>query len=80
MEKATPPITCEAAPPRIESCEDGEMPGSVRVAIASGKGDTLSGHFGSWSIRGRRANSAWSISATPWTPNSPKTATCGVPG
>ncbi len=33
--------------PRIESYEDGEMPGSVRVAIASDQGDTLSGHFGS---------------------------------
>ena len=33
--------------PRIASYEDGEMPGSVRVAIASDKGDTLSGHFGS---------------------------------
>src|SRR5574343_1308690 len=33
--------------PKIESYEDGEMPGSVRVAIASDKGDTLSGHFGS---------------------------------
>jgi nitrogen fixation protein NifX len=33
--------------PRIESCEDGEMPGSVRIAIASDRGDTLSGHFGS---------------------------------
>lgn len=33
--------------PRIESCEDGDMPGSVRVAIASDKGDLLSGHFGS---------------------------------
>lgn len=33
--------------PRIESYEAGEMPGSVRVAIASDKGDTLSGHFGS---------------------------------
>ena len=33
--------------PKIETYEDGEMPGSVRVAIASDKGDTLSGHFGS---------------------------------
>ena len=33
--------------PRIEAYEAGEMPGSVRVAIASDKGDTLSGHFGS---------------------------------
>jgi len=33
--------------PRIESCADGEMPGSVRIAIASDGGDTLSGHFGS---------------------------------
>lgn len=33
--------------PKIESYEDGEMPGSVRVAVASDKGDTLSGHFGS---------------------------------
>ena len=31
--------------PKIESYEDGEMPGSVRVAIASDKGDLLSGHF-----------------------------------
>jgi nitrogen fixation protein NifX len=33
--------------PRIEPHEEGDMPGSVRVAIASDKGDTLSGHFGS---------------------------------
>ncbi len=33
--------------PRIEAYEDGEMPGSVRVAIASDQGDSLSGHFGS---------------------------------
>ena len=33
--------------PKIQSYEDGEMPGSVRVAIASDKGDLLSGHFGS---------------------------------
>lgn len=33
--------------PRIEPPSDGELPGSVRVAIASDHGDTLSGHFGS---------------------------------
>jgi len=33
--------------PKIQACAEGEMPGSVRVAIASDKGDTLSGHFGS---------------------------------
>ena len=33
--------------PKIQSYEDGEMPGSVRVAVASDKGDLLSGHFGS---------------------------------
>lgn len=33
--------------PRIERYCEGEMPGSVRVAIASDGGDTLSGHFGS---------------------------------
>lgn len=33
--------------PRIEAYADGEMPGSVRVAIASDQGDALSGHFGS---------------------------------
>ena len=33
--------------PKIQPYEDGEMPGSVRVAIASDKDDTLSGHFGS---------------------------------
>lgn len=33
--------------PRIVACADGEMPGSVRVAVASDQGDTLSGHFGS---------------------------------
>lgn len=33
--------------PRIAPYADGEMPGSVRIAIASDKGDTLSGHFGS---------------------------------
>ena len=33
--------------PKIQSYAIGEMPGSVRVAIASDKGDLLSGHFGS---------------------------------
>lgn len=33
--------------PKIQAYEEGEMPGSVRVAIASDQGDTLSGHFGS---------------------------------
>lgn len=33
--------------PKIASFAEGEMPGSVRVAIASDKGDLLSGHFGS---------------------------------
>ena len=33
--------------PKIQACAEGEMPGSVRVAIASDQGDTLSGHFGS---------------------------------
>lgn len=33
--------------PKIASYADGEMPGSVRVAVASDKGDLLSGHFGS---------------------------------
>lgn len=33
--------------PTIQAYEPGEMPGSVRVALASDKGDLLSGHFGS---------------------------------
>jgi len=33
--------------PKIQLYSDGDMPGSVRVAIASDKGDLLSGHFGS---------------------------------
>lgn len=33
--------------PRIQPYTEGEMPGSVRVAIASDKADLLSGHFGS---------------------------------
>ena len=33
--------------PRIQPYTEGDMPGSVRVAIASDQGDTLSGHFGS---------------------------------
>lgn len=33
--------------PKIEACAEGDMPGSVRIAIASDQGDTLSGHFGS---------------------------------
>jgi len=33
--------------PRIAPYADGDMPGSVRVAVASDKGDLLSGHFGS---------------------------------
>ncbi len=33
--------------PKVEAYQAGDMPGSVRVAIASDKGDLLSGHFGS---------------------------------
>ena len=33
--------------PKIESYEAGDMPGSLRVALASDGGDKLSGHFGS---------------------------------
>jgi len=33
--------------PRIQPYAEGDMPGSVRVAVASDMGDTLSGHFGS---------------------------------
>ena len=33
--------------PAIQPYDEGDMPGSVRVAVASDKGDTLSGHFGS---------------------------------
>lgn len=33
--------------PKVQPYQAGDMPGSVRVAIASDKGDTLSGHFGS---------------------------------
>jgi len=33
--------------PKIEPYQEGDIPDSVRVAIASDRGDTLSGHFGS---------------------------------
>ena len=33
--------------PKIQACAEGEMAGSVSIAIASDKGDTLSGDFGS---------------------------------
>lgn len=33
--------------PEVEPYADGEMPGSVRVACASNKGERLDGHFGS---------------------------------
>jgi nitrogen fixation protein NifX len=33
--------------PKIQPYSDGDMPGSVRVAIASDSGDKLNGHFGS---------------------------------
>lgn len=33
--------------PVIESYVDGDMPGSIRVAIANNKGENLDGHFGS---------------------------------
>lgn len=33
--------------PKVTAYQAGDMPGSVRVAIASDKGDLLSGHFGS---------------------------------
>ncbi len=33
--------------PAIEAYADGEMPGSIRVAIAANRGENLDGHFGS---------------------------------
>ena len=33
--------------PAVDSYEEGEMPGSIRVAIANNKGENLDGHFGS---------------------------------
>ena len=33
--------------PPVEAYTDGDLPGSVRVAIASNKGENLDGHFGS---------------------------------
>lgn len=33
--------------PPVEPCADGDMPGSVRIALASDSGTTLNGHFGS---------------------------------
>jgi nitrogen fixation protein NifX len=33
--------------PAIDSYTEGEMPGSIRVAIANNKGENLDGHFGS---------------------------------
>lgn len=33
--------------PSIEAYSDGEMPGSIRIAIANNKGENLDGHFGS---------------------------------
>lgn len=33
--------------PAVEAYADGEMPGSIRIAIANNKGENLDGHFGS---------------------------------
>jgi len=33
--------------PQPESCSQGELPGSIRVAVASNRGEQLDGHFGS---------------------------------
>lgn len=33
--------------PAIEAYTDGEMPGSIRVAVAANRGENLDGHFGS---------------------------------
>lgn len=33
--------------PKPEPCVDGEMPGSVRIALASNAGERMDGHFGS---------------------------------
>jgi nitrogen fixation protein NifX len=33
--------------PAVESYTDGEMPGSLRVAVAANRGENLDGHFGS---------------------------------
>ncbi|MGE5492505.1 MAG: dinitrogenase iron-molybdenum cofactor N-terminal domain-containing protein [Actinomycetota bacterium] len=33
--------------PPVEPCAEGDMPGSIRVAVASNSGENLDGHFGS---------------------------------
>jgi nitrogen fixation protein NifX len=33
--------------PEVEAYQDGDMPNSIRVAVASNKGEMLDGHFGS---------------------------------
>lgn len=33
--------------PQIQSYEEGDMPGSIRIAIASSSGENVNGHFGS---------------------------------
>ena len=40
-------VEIEASLPPIEPYEDGEMPESIRVAVASNTGEELDGHFGS---------------------------------
>jgi len=40
-------VDADSAPPPVEAYAEGDMPGSIRVACASSKGDLLDGHFGS---------------------------------
>ena len=46
--KETVEVSDEALP-ELQTYKDGDMPGSIRVAIASNNGEQLDGHFGSCS-------------------------------
>ena len=39
--------SCDSSPPPVQPYADGDMPRSVRVAVASNEGEKLDGHFGS---------------------------------
>ncbi len=40
-------VVSDSALPEVEPYQDGDLPGSIRVAVASNNGEKLDGHFGS---------------------------------
>jgi nitrogen fixation protein NifX len=69
--------------PPVEPTSRGEMPGSLRVAVASNRADNLDGHFGSAPrfliYQVGKDKSSWSTCVRRWRPTTPRTRTSPAP-